>query len=229
MKNLLLLSVPALVLALAAGSCKHDPLIDPTQHTVSDDCDPDTVYFVNDVLPLIISNCTDESGCHNEDGEEVEALTSYEEIMNSGYVNPFDPNESEMIEKITDDGDDRMPPPPDTQLSAPQIDLLITWIDQGAMNNECSGGCDTTNVSYSGTIAFTMATYCNGCHSGGAPSAGIDLTTYSGVAAIAEDGSLLGTIQHEAGWVSMPYGGTWLPDCKIDEIRFWVENGYPND
>lgn len=228
MKNILLFSVPMLVIALAVGSCKHESLIDPTQHTVSDDCDPDTVYFVNDVFPLIINNCT-ESGCHDEDGDEVKALTSYEEIMNSGYVNAFDPNDSELIEKLTDDGDDRMPPPPNAPLTAAQIDLLTTWIDQGAMNNECSGGCDTTNVSYSGTIALTMDTYCTGCHSGASPSGGIDLTSYDGVAAIAADGSLLGTVQHEAGWVAMPYGGSWLPDCKIDEIRIWVENGYPND
>lgn len=228
MKKILLLTVPVLILALAVGSCKHEPLIDPTQHTVSDDCDPDSVYFVNDVLPLIVNNCT-ESGCHDADGEEVEALTSYEEIMNSGYVNAFDPNEGELIEKLTDDGDDRMPPPPNAPLTSAQIDLLSTWINQGAMNNECSGGCDTTNVSYSGTIALTMDTYCTGCHSGASPSGGIDLTSYDGVAAIAADGSLLGSVQHEAGWVAMPYGGSWLPDCKIDEIRIWVENGYPND
>lgn len=212
------------------GSCKHVPFVDPTQHTVTEDCDPDTVYFVNDIYPLIISNCA-KSGCHDGTSyeEEAEDLSSYEAIMNSDFVTASDPNDSKMIEVLTEGGDDRMPPEPDEPLSSAQIDLISTWIAQGARNNECSGGCDTTNVSYSGTIALAMDKYCTGCHSGATPGGDISLTNYAEVAAIAADGSLMGTITHTDGYISMPYGGGWLPDCKIDEIRIWVENGYPND
>lgn len=230
MKNLLLLISTASIISLLVGSCRYDNLYDLTQHTNASNCDPDSVYFVNDVMPIIISNCASEEDCHVQDGEELKNLSSYDEILNSGYVRPFDANDSKLIEVLTDDGDDRMPKPPREPLTPEQIQLLTTWINQGAANNECSGGgCDTSNVTYSGTIANTMETYCTGCHDNVSPSASIDLTTYAGVAAIAEDGSLLGTIQHEAGYVAMPYGGSWLPDCKIEEILIWVQNGYPND
>lgn len=218
------------MLSVAAISCKHDPIFDPTQHTVTDNCDADTVYFANDILPLIVSNCA-KSGCH--DGsygeEEKEDLSDYMAIINSGYVDPYNANHSKMIEVLTETGEDRMPPPPAAALTAAQRSLLETWINQGAKNNECSGGCDTLNVSYSTTIALTMTKYCNGCHSGGSPQGGIDLTTYANVAVYAANGSLLGSVQHIDPYTPMPYGGSFLPDCKIDEIRIWIENGYPND
>lgn len=213
------------------SACKHESLFDPTLPTVTVECDPDTVYFRNDIYPLIISNCA-MSGCHDGNGEEdAEDLTSYEAIMNSDYVDPYNANESELIDKVNEnDPDDIMPPPPAEPLTSAQIALLQTWINQGAKNNECAGGdCDTTNVSYTGTIAVIMETYCNGCHSGGSPSGGIDLTSYAGVAAIAADGSLLGSVMHESGFVAMPYAADMLPDCKIDEIRIWVNDNYPNN
>lgn len=225
------MGIVGLMFSITTGSCKHDPLIDPTQHTVTDNCDPDTIYFVNEILPLIVSNCA-KSGCHDGSSGEEEAneLTSYETIMNSGYVEAYDANDSKMIESVkAGGGEDKMPPSPNTPLTTAQIDLLSTWIDQGAHNNECTGGCDTTAVAYSTTIVNTMSNYCNGCHSGASPSAGIDLTSYTGVSEIAADGSLMGTIQHVAGYVAMPYNADLMPECKIDEIRIWVENGYPND
>ena len=76
-------------------------------------CSPDTVYFQQQVLPIFISNCS-LSGCHDaashQDGV---VLTNYQSIMNTGEIEPGDPNDSEVYEKITEnDNDDRMPPPP---------------------------------------------------------------------------------------------------------------------
>jgi hypothetical protein len=228
---LLGIGVAGLIFTITSGSCKHEPFFDPTQHSVTDNCDPDSAYFVNDILPLIVSNCA-KSGCHDGRSGEEEAneLTSYITIMNSGYVEPYDANRSKMIESVTSGGgEDKMPPSPNEPLTSAQIDLLRTWINQGAHNNECTGGCDTTAVSYSTTVVNTMSNYCNGCHSGGSASGGISLTSYSGVAEIAADGRLMGSIQHVAGYIAMPYNADMMPECKIDELRIWVENGYPND
>lgn len=228
-KSTVFLAFPASLL-LMQTACKHEPYFDPTAHTVTENCDPDTVYFVNDIQPLITSNCA-KSGCHDGTSyeDEAEKLSTYSDIMNSGFVEAFDANDSEMIEVLTEDGDDRMPPSPEDPLSAAQIDLLTKWINQGARNNECSGDCDTSSVTYAGTIALTIGNYCTGCHSGDTPGGDILLTNYDEVSAIAADGSLIGTIYHDPEYVAMPYGGSWLPDCKIDEIRIWVDNGYPND
>ena len=128
-----------------------------------------------------------------------------------------------------------MPPSPNEPLTSAQISLLKTWINQGARNNECSGGCDTTNVTYSGTIVPLMNNYCTGCHGSSGNTTGINLTSYAdagtdaGVQTIAADGRLWGAVSHEAGYSAMPPGGNMLQDCQLDEIRIWLENGYPND
>ena len=226
-----------LITAFIIESCQHNTLIDLTNPSVSENCDPDTTYFQNEVLPLIISNCA-KSGCHTSEGggeEEAHDLSSYEAIMNSDYVDPFDANGSELIEVLTESGEDKMPPYPNEPLTSSQITILKSWINQGARNNECSGGCDTTNVTYSGTIAPLMGNYCNGCHGDSGNSTGINLTSYfdsgtdDGVKTVAQDGRLWGSVNQDGGFSAMPLGGNRLQECKIDELRIWLDNGYPND
>ena len=167
--------------------------------------------------------------------EEAHDLSSYEAIMNSDYVDPFDANGSELIEVLTESGEDKMPPYPNEPLTSSQITILKSWINQGARNNECSGGCDTTNVTYSGTIAPLMGNYCNGCHGDSGNSTGINLTSYfdsgtdDGVKTVAQDGRLWGSVNQDGGFSAMPLGGNRLQECKIDELRIWLDNGYPND
>ncbi len=200
---------------------------------IEDPCDPDTIYFQNDVLPILISNCAI-SGCLDpETAKNGIILSTYEYVMSSSsdedLVVPGNAEESEMIEKITEeDLEDRMPPPPYPPLSSEEINTLITWIEQGALNNSCGGDCDTTNVTYSETISNIITTYCLGCH-GATASGGINLSTYEGVADVAADGSLYGAVSHQPGYTAMPLGGSMLPDCDIEQIRIWVENGFPND
>ena len=226
-----------LITAFIIESCQHNTFIDLTNPSVSENCDPDTTYFQNEVLPLIISNCA-KSGCHTSEGggeEEAHDLSSYEAIMNSDYVDPFDANGSELIEVLTESGEDKMPPYPNEPLTSSQITILKSWINQGARNNECSGGCDTNNVTYSGTNAPLMGNYCNGCHGDSGNSTGINLTSYfdsgtdDGVKTVAQDGRLWGSVNQDGGFSAMPLGGNRLQECKIDELRIWLDNGYPND
>lgn len=231
MKTIRLLAFFMLTLIVVLISCKHDSLIDFSDPTVSIDCDPDTVYFQNDILPMLVSNCA-KSGCHDGLGrvDEMAPLTNYETVMSSGYVNPFNANSSKLIEAVTNGEEEFMPPAPNTALNSTQITLLRTWINQGARNNACEGGaCDTSAVTYSVQITNILDNYCIGCHNSTTASSGIDLSSYSGVADIAGDGSFLGTVTFEAGYVAMPFGGNMLPECKIDIITIWIENGYLNN
>jgi hypothetical protein len=70
-------------------------------------CSPDTVYFVNDIMPLISSNCT-MSGCHDAithaDGVD---LTSYTKIMR--YVSAGNASGSKLYKEIIKTGSERMP------------------------------------------------------------------------------------------------------------------------
>lgn len=89
--------------------------------------------------------------------------------------------------------------------------------------------CDTTNVTYSANVWPVINDNCTSCHSGSAPSGNISLTDYSEIVDAADNGSLLGTIRHDAGWTPMPKGGAQLPDCDIQRIEIWVEDGTPNN
>ncbi|GAB4429328.1 MAG: hypothetical protein OHK0039_47950 [Bacteroidia bacterium] len=222
------------VLALLQA-CVHDPYFPgmvPGTDTTGKPCDPDTVYFTRDVLPLLISNCA-MSGCHNADShQDGVVLDSYAKVVSTAKVRAGNPNESELYEVLTDtDPDDRMPPPPAGALSSEQIALVRTWILQGAKDLTCddTGTCDTATVTYAGTIRPLMQTYCTGCHSGTAPSGGIDLTTHTSVKTVADNGSLYGAVARQAGFAPMPQGGNPLPDCDIDQLAAWIGAGAPNN
>jgi uncharacterized membrane protein len=92
--------------------------------------------------------------------------------------------------------------------------------------------CDTTNVTYSGTIAPIIQQNCYTCHSTTAPSGGVVLDTYTGVAASAANGlssRLWGSINHLSGYSAMPKGGNKLTECELKKIEIWLRAGSPNN
>lgn len=191
-------------------------------------CSPDTVYFQQQILPIIVSNCA-KSGCHDA-SSHVEGLnlTTYSGIMR--IVSPGNPGNSKLYRVIvTSNNGDRMPPPPDPRMPQEQVDLIYKWIQQGAKNNACTGGCDTAVFTYSGAVKPIITSQCQGCHSGAAPGGGIDLSTYNGVKAVANNGKLWGAVHKDPGYVAMPPAGNGLSDCQLTQIRKWLDNGSPNN
>ncbi len=223
-------------LLIAFNACKHEPdEDDPLNPNPSDTlglitCDPDTTYFQNQVLPIFQSSCA-LSGCHDATTAEHDLILSdYSHIISSGHIEPGDASDSEIYEKITEeDDDDRMPPAPFPRLSSESIALIRNWINQGALNNHCDTDCDTTVFTYSGAIRSIIQQNCVGCHNSSFSNAGVVLDSYQGVAAIANDGRLLGTISHSAGFIPMPFNAAKLPDCKIAQVRKWIEAGSLNN
>jgi len=86
-------------------------------------------------------------------------------------------------------------------------------------------GCDTTNVTYSGTIAPLLANTCNGCHYPASPfGSGIVLDNHTDLVAIINTGRFWGSINHESGYSPMPKGGAKLSDCNLLKIKKWIED-----
>lgn len=199
-------------------------------------CDPDTVYFQNTVLPLLQSSCAT-TGCHDEiTHEHGIIMTTYEKIMQTVEIKPFEPWDSKLYEVIEDDyQSDRMPPPPGPPFTQDQKDIIYNWILQGALNNYCDDeDCDSVNVSFSGTVFPIIQNNCYGCHSGSNPSGGLSLTNYnqiknSGSILPGTSGSLLGTITWASGNSPMPKNGNMLSDCNIAQITRWIEDGMPDN
>lgn len=249
--HLLLLSI----LILAVSACVHDPFPpsdngggnngggsgsgggngnNDTSGIVKDMCDPDTVYFANDILPLLSSSCGI-SGCHDATtAKEGVIMTNYNSIINTGKVKAGKPQDSDLYEVlVSSDPEDRMPPAGSgISLSADQINMIYTWISQGAQNNSCNpnaGGCDTSNMSFSQDIKAILNTYCVNCHSGSAPQGNVNLSSYANVKTYVNNGKLLGSITWSAGYTPMPYGQPQLDSCYINKIKSWINNGAPNN
>ena len=89
--------------------------------------------------------------------------------------------------------------------------------------------CDTSAVTFAGTIQPILAQNCNSCHAQAIASGGVILDAYAGVKKQADNGRLVGAINHAAGFVPMPLGGTKLADCNIAKIQKWVADGAPNN
>ena len=92
-----------------------------------------------------------------------------------------------------------------------------------------AGDCDTSNVTYSGTIVPILNDNCISCHNSGFAQAGIVLDTYDDLKVYVDNGRFWGAINHENGYSPMPQNLPKLPLCELDKIRTWIDNGALND
>jgi uncharacterized membrane protein len=233
--------VSVLTMTLVFSGCKHDPTLpdvsgpggDTTGISTGTPCNPDSVYFELQVLPILRSNCA-MSGCHDEASRrDGVILTSYQRVMQTAGIRAYDLSDSELYEVITETRiNKRMPPSPMQALSAEQISIIARWINQGAQNRRCdpdAGPCQTDNRSWTQHIRPIIQTNCAGCHSGANPGGGLNFSTHAGVVASIANGRLIGAINHQVGYKAMPQGGAKLPDCSIQQMLSWVNAGAPNN
>jgi len=102
------------------------PTSNPAAQTAS-------VSFANDVLPILRSRCVN---CHGGDRiEEGLILKSYAELMagsdNGAVVAPGDSENSLLADLISSQKMPKRGP----KLTPPQTQIIIDWIEQGALNN----------------------------------------------------------------------------------------------
>jgi len=236
-------TVTLLVFIVYSASCKREPVYigyvepDPVDTTgnggnpVTHPCSPDSVYFNQQILPILTSNCA-MSGCHNvQSHEEGIILDNYTNTRNTGKINLSSPANSKLYKVLNETGGDRMPPAPMAALPVAQRALILKWIQQGALNLTCDADCDTTNVTFSGSVMPLISLKCQGCHSGANPGGSVSLTNYAQVKATVTSGTLIGSITHAPGFKPMPepVGSFKLPDCDIRKIQIWIGNGALNN
>lgn len=237
------------ILLLLVAACKHEPPLPPGVGQNPDGggggngggggsggsetpCDADTVYFEQDILPILQANCA-VPGCHApQSAEDGVILSNYNDIIETADVDPFDPDGSKLYRAITDDdADDRMPPEPASALPAELISTIRTWILQGAQNNSCQDNapCDTANISYAQDIVPIISSRCQSCHSGPAASGGLDLTSFGILQTVALNGDLYSAVSQDGSVTPMPYLSNPIPQCEIDKIHAWVQAGAPQN
>lgn len=241
MKSLLHFPIALLTMGLlitGMNSCKHEvPVLPPDGGGGGGDtinpnpCDPGTVYFQNDVLPFLIANCA-QPDCHDQaTQEDGVGLFSYNSVMNSNIVNPGNAGDSELIEVLTDNDPNNVMPPPSSgiTITSDQIQMIATWINQGAQNNSCIPDCDPNQFTFSATVSPLVQNYCQGCHSGPTPDGGLSLTNYSQISASAASGGLMAGLTGTQGVPLMPYNTNGLSACQIEQVQNWIDAGMPNN
>lgn len=93
-----------------------------------------------------------------------------------------------------------------------------------------SQNCDNTAVTFSERIQPLITANCSqSCHSNATMNGNISLEGYDNIQQQAENGNLMGVITHETGFSPMPQGQPQLPQCDIEAIQAWIDNGTPND
>ena len=89
---------------------------------------------------------------------------------------------------------------------------------------------DIADVSFAGDVLPLLDVHCNGCHSGGSPSAGLNLENHASVAQSVLEGSLLERLNlPQTNIRMMPLNGNPLPACDIALFEVWASEGAPNN
>jgi len=210
-------------------SCKHEPPVQIPTTPPPVNGGSGEVCFQSEILPLFQSNCA-KSGCHD-------AATHADDYVFDTYANiikkdviPGNATNSKVYKVLFESGNDKMPPPPNTDLTSQQKALIGRWINEGAKNTvNCGVSCDSNQFKYGANVSVIIGTYCLGCHSGSTPSAGINLSTYTGVYGVAITGRLVGAVSHSPGYSPMPNSTNKLSECQIAQIRKWVNAGALNN
>lgn len=91
------------------------------------------VSFANDILPILNSRCLN---CHGgERFEEGLFVGSYQELMNGSangpVIVPGDAEGSLLVELVKNQKMPKRGP----KLTPPQVQLIVDWVNQGALNN----------------------------------------------------------------------------------------------
>lgn len=103
---------------------------------------------------------------------------------------------------------------------------------QEYMFPQLGSDCDTTNVTYSGTVQPILSSSCLSCHSNSIAAsygANIKIEDYSDVLLRANDGKLYGSISQSGGFSPMPKNSAKLNDCKIKSVKIWIDAGALNN
>lgn len=90
-----------------------------------------------------------------------------------------------------------------------------------------STDCDTSNVTYSQSLAPVFEANCNTCHSGNSPSGNIRTDSYTSVKT--NISRIRGAVNHESGYSPMPQDGGKLPKCDLTKIDIWIQQGMPEN
>lgn len=110
------------------------------------------------------------------------------------------------------------------------LGLFVSSCEEEIVEEPPVVNCDTDGVTYTADISpiFNGSCALAGCHvvGGNAP---FPLDDFESSVAAVGFGRILGSIRHEPGFIAMPFpaGSPMIPECDIDQIEAWINDGTP--
>lgn len=89
--------------------------------------------------------------------------------------------------------------------------------------------CDTTGITYQGTIKPVIDLQCKGCHNAQNASGNVNLDGHVNLLTHINSGKFYSSIVHDGKASPMPKGAPKLDNCKIKKIKIWIDRGAPDN
>jgi len=89
--------------------------------------------------------------------------------------------------------------------------------------------CDTTDITWDNTIAEILEQNCVECHGPDIHYNDVRHDSYESELIVVNDGRLRGVVNHQPGFIPMPFDRPQLPDCELKQINIWLDNGAPEN
>jgi Planctomycete cytochrome C len=126
-------AVPATEVPVEPTAIPATAAAQPTEESTAEAAPATGVSFANDVLPILNSRCLN---CHGGDRiQEGLLLRTHAEVMagsdNGPVIAPGDASNSLLVELISSQKMPKRGP----KLTPPQTQLIIDWVNQGALDN----------------------------------------------------------------------------------------------
>ena len=111
--------------------------------------------------------------------------------------------------------------------------ITVLYVSSCYVSNEedlfINFNCNTEEISYEREVRPILANNCLVCHSAAANLGNITLQSHEDIIPYIQNGSLLGSIRHDSGFIPMPENTSRIDNCSISQIESWIEAGAPNN
>ena len=118
-----------------------------------------------------------------------------------------------------------------TKINLATIILFALFAITACDPNEPVDLCSTDNVTYTGQVKSIFDNTCafSGCHGADSAASIGSLANYEDAVNMVDLGRIIGAINHQENFKPMPYpvGSAQMPQCDIDIVTAWINDGAP--
>lgn len=203
--------------------------VNKSSESVSSSSEADFADNEAKVFGILEAKC---SSCHNADNANISSSSRLEYILDKNsllfykMIRPGEPDLSDLFSAIK-----KGEMPPSKPLSTDDIAIINNWII--ALKDKPSsvtppGVITVIGPTYAALNALIFQQRCTVCHSGAAPSGGVNLSTYDGVRAQVNpttptNNKLYNSLTRATNF--MPRGGARLSTEELAAVVTWIQTG----